>query len=306
MRVRRALTLIPVILSLFIASATIALWPSRNAHAQCGSQASSCRNCHEVQGKDPVNNDGTGWHESHAFGDFCYLCHAGNNQSMVEEEAHAGMVAPLSDVYAACQSCHPDDLVEKAGVYAAVLGVEVGTGGGDTSGSERPEDTVSGPDNAPQPENESTGTLEVSGDLIDYNQRYEETLPGRKQVNWGNVVLVTLIILVGAGGGGFVYWNERRLLGLPVFRKRELPTRTDEAGASIPRLKEYQDEVVALLPMINRLDPRGVHALKRLLENPEAATEILYGISRLDPDLIKRIRSLDHDSRALLIALAAG
>jgi len=28
--------------------------------AQCGSQASSCKNCHEVQGQDPVNGDGKG------------------------------------------------------------------------------------------------------------------------------------------------------------------------------------------------------------------------------------------------------
>ena len=28
--------------------------------AQCGSQASSCKNCHEVQGQDSVNSDGTG------------------------------------------------------------------------------------------------------------------------------------------------------------------------------------------------------------------------------------------------------
>src|SRR5512145_3429563 len=74
--------------------------------AQCGSQASSCKNCHEVQAQDPVNNDGTGWHESHAFGDFCYLCHAGNPQATDIEAAHTGLVPPLADVKAACQQCH--------------------------------------------------------------------------------------------------------------------------------------------------------------------------------------------------------
>src|SRR5512140_2831352 len=102
--------------------------------AQCGSQASSCKNCHEVQGQDPVNNDGTGWHQSHAFGDFCYLCHAGNNQAKDEATAHTGMVPPLSDVKAACQSCHPNDLMERAQVYATALGVKVGEGGGQTGG----------------------------------------------------------------------------------------------------------------------------------------------------------------------------
>ena len=41
-----------VVASIFLATAT-------PAQAQCGSQASSCKNCHEVQGQDPVNADGT-------------------------------------------------------------------------------------------------------------------------------------------------------------------------------------------------------------------------------------------------------
>ena len=85
-------------------SAAVLLYPGASAQAQCGSQASSCKNCHEVQGKDPVNADGTGWHESHAFGDFCYICHAGNSQSMDETAAHSGMVPPLSDI----PGCLPD------------------------------------------------------------------------------------------------------------------------------------------------------------------------------------------------------
>src|SRR5512141_3312892 len=107
----------------------IALALPQPAKAQCGSQASSCKNCHEVQGKDPVNADGTGWHQSHAFGDFCYICHGGNSQAADETAAHAGMVAPMSDVKAACQQCHADDLQARADVYAKTLNVEVGMGG---------------------------------------------------------------------------------------------------------------------------------------------------------------------------------
>src|SRR5512141_505750 len=92
----------------------IALALPQPAKAQCGSQASSCKNCHEVQAKDPVNADGTGWHQSHAFGDFCYICHAGNNQATDEAAAHTGMVAPLSDVQAACAQCHPNELEARA------------------------------------------------------------------------------------------------------------------------------------------------------------------------------------------------
>ncbi|MBK8025794.1 MAG: hypothetical protein IPK19_31485 [Chloroflexi bacterium] len=96
--------------------------------AQCGSQASSCKNCHEVQAQAPVNNDGTGWHGSHAFGDFCYMCHAGNPQATEVDSAHTGMVPPLSDVEASCVQCHPDDLTDRAQVYATALNVEFGRG----------------------------------------------------------------------------------------------------------------------------------------------------------------------------------
>ena len=91
---RKHTFLLPIVLGALILASLFFLWPAEQASAQCGSQASSCKNCHEVQAQDPVNNDGTAWHGDHAFGDFCYLCHAGNNQSMDQAEAHAGMVPP--------------------------------------------------------------------------------------------------------------------------------------------------------------------------------------------------------------------
>src|SRR5512140_3746255 len=121
-----------------VAVCAIALAVTGTAEAQCGSQASSCKNCHEVQAQDPVNADGTGWHQSHAFGDFCYICHGGNNQATDETAAHQGMVAPLSDVQAACAQCHPNDLQARADVYAKILGVQVGSGGGTNSTGSKP------------------------------------------------------------------------------------------------------------------------------------------------------------------------
>ncbi|MBK9121671.1 MAG: hypothetical protein IPM16_00925 [Chloroflexi bacterium] len=109
----------------------LAATPSLYVSAQCGTQASSCLACHETQGQDPVNADGTGWHESHAFGDFCYICHAGNQQSMVKEEAHTGLVPPMEDVAASCQMCHASDLEARAAVYNTILASSTG-GGTDT------------------------------------------------------------------------------------------------------------------------------------------------------------------------------
>ena len=111
----KKLFLMPVIAGILIVIASgIALALTKPAHAaqcgsqvssvlaQCGSQVSSCKNCHEVQEKKPVNNDGTPWHTSHAFGDFCYICHGGNQQATDETAAHTGLVSPLSDIQASC------------------------------------------------------------------------------------------------------------------------------------------------------------------------------------------------------------
>ncbi len=295
---------IPILAGLLLFGGFFFFWPAAGADAQCGSQASSCKNCHEVQGQDPVNTDGTAWHQSHAFGDFCYLCHGGNNQSMDPDEAHAGMVPPLADVQAACQSCHPADLMEKAGVYAAALGVEIG-GADPGSGSGSPA-TPTGEDaapipNAPAPSGGSALLLgDGGGEIIDFNRRYEETVLGKRFINWGNVVLSLMIGMVAVGGGAFIFANERKLRGMPAIPRRAAKPVTPGA----PRIAGYSDEVSALLPLIAQLDPAGLHALRRLLENPAQASALLQAVSKLDPALVRQIRSLDRDSRALLLALA--
>jgi hypothetical protein len=188
-------------------AAGIFLFTAGPVEAQCGSQASSCKSCHEVQGQMPVNADGTGWHQSHAFGDFCYICHAGNNQATEKEAAHTGMVAPMSDINAACQQCHVADLQERAQVYAAALGVELGSPA-PAGGEEQPAP-------APlEPAVETTGqecTSLVVDDpnLVNYKQNYDEIVLGRKPINWGNSILVVMIGLMVVGGGGFVVTREK-------------------------------------------------------------------------------------------------
>jgi len=311
MHFHKAHLIIIITLGALLVGGLLAFWPAGDASAQCGSQASSCKNCHEVQGQDPVNNDGTGWHESHAFGDFCYICHAGNNQSMDKDTAHTGMVPPLSDVQAGCASCHPNDLMDRAQVYATALGVEVGTGGGGdapnppsssppASGSSA--DTSGGSSSAPQDPGDSEIVV-TSPDLVDYNQLYSETVLGRRSVNWGNLIVIALIVMLGVGGGGYVFWNERRL------RMAKLPdgepagaTKTD-APVTL-EIEGYTAEVTVLLPKIAQLNPLGLHALRRLLDNPEEASELLHSLSRLDPELVQRVRTLDRESKALLLALS--
>lgn len=298
---------LPLIFGFLIIGGLIVFWPAPPVNAQCGSQASSCKNCHEVQGQDPVNNDGTGWHESHAFGDFCEFCHAGNVQSLDKDEAHTGMVAPLEDVQASCASCHPADLMEKAEVYASILGVEAGTGGGSrpSTGSDAGETTGGNDTGESSPaDSPPAGALIVDdAEVIDYNQRYDETVLGKRTINWGNLIVTAMIVLVAGGGGGFVIWNERRLRAPEAVEVSNPPDTAKQSG-ELPGLNGYPDEILLLMPKIAKLNPVGLHALKRLLDDPEEASELLHSLSRLDPELVRTIRRLDRDSRALLLALS--
>jgi hypothetical protein len=267
--------------------------------AQCGSQVSSCKNCHETQGQKPVNNDGTAWHTQHAFGDFCYLCHAGNNQATDKVAAHTGMVAPLSDISANCKSCHPNDTQAKAQIYATTLGVQVGTGGGapaatlnQPAATRAPAATQASAQAAP-----AGGAVVQSPDVVDYVQQYDQSASGAQPVNTGNIIAGVLVALLLVGGAGMVIWNERR-------KKAAANSAPGKKEVSPIDPQTYPKEVLALLPKIAALNPVGRKSLEILLKNPDAASELLHTIAQLDPDLVRMVKSLDLESQALLIALS--
>ena len=250
-------TILSFVIAGLILTLGSALWlaTATPASAQCGSQASSCKNCHEVQAQMAVNADGTAWHQSHAFGDFCYICHAGNQQDTDEGAAHTGMVPPLSDVNAACQQCHPNDLQERAQVYATTLSVEIG------AGAASPAEGEAAPANAEQPTSvgAAPASIEIDYDdpnLVNYAARYDEIVLGKKPVNWGNAILMVMIGLVAVGGGGFVVTREKLI--------RVSFGETKKAG------NQYPAEVVDMLPAIAHLKPNSRKALKNVLSNPKA------------------------------------
>ncbi len=292
--------LIPIFLGALLIAGFFLLTTTSRTNAQCGSQASSCKNCHETQAQDPVNSDGTTWHTQHAQIDACLSCHAGNPQSTDKTQSHTGMVPWNSDVKAGCASCHPNDYIQLAQEYATTLGVTLGEAG-----------TV--PEvGTPEPTSVTTATMETTPSggaivinepgTIDYVQQYQQTVLGKHPINWGNVIVVVMIVGILLGGGAFVYWNERRRRGLKGF----FTPRTPKAAATltIPMVEGYANEVTELLPLINKLNPVGLHTLKRILENPDQANELLHALSHLDPELVRRVQALDKDSRALLMGLA--
>ena len=249
--------IIPVAIGiLFLVISGIAFIGVKPALAQCGSQASSCKNCHEVQAQDSVNADGTGWHQSHAFGDFCYICHAGNNQAKDKVAAHAGMVDPLSDVATSCQQCHAADLDARALVYASALGVEIGSGSDAPASGESEAVTVSA-EPAPNVESNQCSAVVVDDpNVTNYAQNYDAIVLGKKPINWGNMILIGVIGLIAVGGGGFVVTREK-LINVKFGDTRKVED-------------EYPADVVEMLPKIAGLKADARKSLKNVLDNKKA------------------------------------
>ena len=232
------------------------------AKAQCGSQASSCKNCHEVQAQKSVNTDGTGWHKSHAFGDFCYICHGGNQQATDKAAAHTAMVNPLADTKASCQQCHAADLDARAKVYTDVLGVKAVSGSTAPTpavAEATPVSVVSAPVAA---SNQSSNEIVVNDpNAINYAQNYDEIALGKKPINWGNMILLGMIGLIVVGGGGFVITREK-LVNVSFGDTRKVEG-------------EYPADVVEMLPQIAGLKAKTRKSLKNVLDNPKKADKVL-------------------------------
>jgi len=263
MQPKRKLILMILTGILLLIASGIWLTTANPVSAQCGSSASSCKNCHEVQGELSVNNDGTAWHTSHAFGDFCYICHAGNQQATDEAGAHTGMVPPLSDIKASCVQCHPNDLQDRAQVYATALGVEIGSGTS-TGTTSTPSDGTGTDSSQPVINAPVTTELDVNDpNLVNYVQNYDQIVLGKFPTNWGNVILFVMIGMMTVGGGGFVIINEKRIRFSTVDANK--------------LASEYPRDVLDMLPIIARLNSRVRSSLKNIL-NDKQKTKKLFGV----------------------------
>jgi hypothetical protein len=255
---QKKLTFFFVTIGILLVTGAVFLMTATPVKAQCGSQASSCKNCHETQAQDPINNDGTAWHSEHSFGDFCYLCHAGNNQATDKTAAHTGMVAPLADINASCQSCHPTDTLAKAQIYATTLGQQVGTGGTAPAATSQPAASSSV---VPAATSVAPAVVVPVADMVDYSQRYDAVVLGKKPVNVGNIILIVMILMFAVGGGAFVMYNEK-LVKVSFGNTKKVEG-------------EFASEVVDMLPAIARLKPQARKSLKNILDNPKKTEKVL-------------------------------
>jgi hypothetical protein len=241
--------------------------------AQCGSQASSCQNCHEVAGEDPINDKGD-WHTQHAFGDFCEFCHGGNVQSPDKAEAHTGMVEPLGDLKVNCATCHSTDYQAKAEVYATTLGVTLGTKAEPTKApaaapatsdatpvpaadaQPAPAAPVQQPE-APAVNPETFEATPVSAEVIDYVAQYKSA-PLQASTGGTNLFIAGLVVvgLTIVGGSGVVVWSQKR----PQPKAK-------------PATDERSQALAKLMPMLDQLDTAGLRDVTEFVsqrEKPEA------------------------------------
>jgi hypothetical protein len=284
-----------------------------NGFAQCGSQASSCKSCHEVKGEDPVNSQGE-WHVSHAFGDFCEFCHGGNVQAAEKAAAHEGLIQPLGDVNANCSSCH-DDYEAKAQTYAVALGVTIGvSSGGNSGGASEPPSQPSNP-NPSEPSAAPAAPAAAPSETIDYVAQYDAAQA--QPVSTSNIVVGTLFVLTVLGGGAFVVWNEKRLRSqaapkAPAAVEVAVGSNGGQAARSVQvsamaaePLGELSPELEKLLPTLQSLDPRTLRALHVILSDPKRGEELLQSLSLINFAVLEEMKRLDKRELSLLLALAS-
>jgi hypothetical protein len=260
-------------LVLFIAMGIFFLLPAQPVSAQCGSQASSCKNCHETQAQDPVGNDLTTWHGQHAFGDFCYLCHGGNNQATDKTAAHTGMIDPLSDVVVNCKSCHPKDFEARAQIYADTLGIKVGSLKATLSATTNPPAAVAAAAtevlavNQPAAVSNAPAVVVPAANMVDYSQRYNEVALGKKPANVGNLIIIIMIAGLVVGGGFFIARREGWL------KLSFQDTKTIQGS--------FPADVVDMLPEIAKLKPAARKDLGSILAKPATAAELFALVTKL-------------------------
>ncbi len=290
-----------LLLAVLLAGIAVLTW-TRPASAQCGSSASSCKTCHEVQKQDSVNAKGE-WHTGHAFGDFCEFCHAGNVKAKDKAAAHTGMIAPLGDVKGSCQSCHPNDYMDRANKYAAVLGKPIGSTGMPSAAA---------PIAAPDVTTSTTSCGPVApmgGQTIDLNQVYAGTASA-PPANLGNLILIGMIAAIALVLFGLVFYYEHPIQrGVAAFRQllaAPALAATPEGvvmGLAQPPVVD-RPELNALLPLLSSSDPATLRALSELLSDRANSPKILKALSHVNLNVLGELGESDQKVLAALLTLA--
>ncbi|HET6846687.1 MAG TPA: hypothetical protein VFH29_07620, partial [Anaerolineales bacterium] len=106
-------------------------------------------------------------------------------------------------------------------------------------------------------------------DMVDYVARYNQEVLNQQPTNWGNVILIAL--LIGLLGVGLFFINRREGWISVSFHERKA------IG------KEYSADVLGIADQAEKLGANGRKALAKLLDRP-AATDVLTALDKLSTD----------------------
>jgi uncharacterized protein len=196
---------------LLLTAAVIWLAAAPVVQAQCVG-VSSCKNCHELQGQRPSSLQ-YAWHSDHMVFDFCGACHSGDRLADEADAAHSGATAALDQMATYCRDCHVEDLEAYFGAYAEEAGIDA-------------ESALAQADAGPQTFSLFGETVKPAGPLLpgaedgadqggDFGAGAgAQPAPAEPESNrTANAALAGLLLAGVLGGGGYVVWNERRLVG---------------------------------------------------------------------------------------------
>lgn len=233
---------------------------ARSVSAQCA-RPSSCQTCHETQAQLPVKAKGS-WHSDHALYDFCADCHGGGKLTADAAIAHAGISMDLNAMQQGCSTCHTENYTNLLGGYAVQIGTVIDPTHKPSSSPGAPADPLSS----------FLGSQPVVVDAAGADIPIP-ALPTESKT--GNLILSGLILVVGSGGGGYIYWNEKR--------KRHVAAPYTGEEAILPA-----QEKDMLQSVLDKLGPDGRDALEILLEDPTLGEELLVQAAMLEPAEIRR------------------
>jgi hypothetical protein len=105
---------------------------------------------------------------------------------------------------------------------------------------------------------------------VDYVDRYNQEVLNQQPTNWGNVILIAVLVILLAGGMFFI--NKREGWISVSFREKK------------PAEKEYSPDVLGIADQVEKLNGAARRSLARLLAKPEAVTDLMSALDRLSAD----------------------
>jgi hypothetical protein len=183
------------------------------------------------------------------------------------------MVDPLKDIVSACKSCHATDYQAKAQIYATTLGVTIGSSAAAPTTVAASQPSVSTTPAAAAAPAAVQAAVIPAANMVDYTQRYNESVLGQAPVNTGNIIAIVLIAALVLGGG-FLVARREGWLNISFLDTKQIQA-TTQVKESFPA------DVVEMVPELVKLKPEARKDLRQILAKPATAEELFALVAKL-------------------------